>query len=350
MITSLNDPKVNTIVARIANDLYSITTDKLQKTKKAEENITLNSFPSPTVSTIFINKIKTSLHATPLILPRPDVYEEESNTILSFTTSSSGVVTYNNKCTQYPCQSSPTKRYRLNELEEDSITRPPSLNSNHAYIKSKDNKTKIDRVLNPPPIIAMILHINKTQYPSHSLLSQCSRYNPLKENNNNVKGNSESNSKNNNLPNQHNSIITNGDNNCQHTTESIRYLCTNEFCKGNNSEYKYKEQPLCEDIGCKVQEEGEYLTKKNCHQYAKKFPRYSYIDEYCKGNDYEYTYINELFCEDIGCEDQKEGRCTTTEEYEKTKYILILRSFAKVTIAYANIRDNHFVKILDVQF
>ena len=32
------------------------------------------------------------------------------------------------------------------------------------------------------------------------------------------------------------------------------------------------------------------------------------------------------------------------------KYILILMSFTKVTIAYANIRDNYCVTILDVQF
>ena len=37
MITSLNDPKVNKIVARISNDLYSVPIDKLQKTKKVDD-------------------------------------------------------------------------------------------------------------------------------------------------------------------------------------------------------------------------------------------------------------------------------------------------------------------------
>ena len=37
MIPSLNNPKVKTIVARISNNLYSIPTDKLQKTKKAND-------------------------------------------------------------------------------------------------------------------------------------------------------------------------------------------------------------------------------------------------------------------------------------------------------------------------
>ena len=37
IITSLNDPKVNKIVARISNDLYSVPIDKLQKTKKVDD-------------------------------------------------------------------------------------------------------------------------------------------------------------------------------------------------------------------------------------------------------------------------------------------------------------------------
>ena len=37
MITSLNDPKVNKTVARISNDLYSVPINKLQKTKKVDD-------------------------------------------------------------------------------------------------------------------------------------------------------------------------------------------------------------------------------------------------------------------------------------------------------------------------
>ena len=56
------------------------------------------------------------------------------------------------------------------------------------------------------------------------------------------------------------------------------------------------------------------MTKNNYHQSAKKFPRYSYNDEYCIGNDCEYTYIAEPLCGDIGCEDQPGNSCMTTEE------------------------------------
>ena len=59
------------------------------------------------------------------------------------------------------------------------------------------------------------------------------------------------------------------------------------------------------------------MKKKNCKQYAKKYLGYPYNDEFCKGNNYVYQYKEQPLCEDIGCEDQKEGRCTTTEEYEK---------------------------------
>ena len=157
----------------------------------------------------------------------------ESKTILSLTTSSSGVIIYNFKCTHDPYQSSTIKRCILNELEEDGITRPSSPNSNNAYIKSKNNKTKINRVLNSSPTIAMMLPINKPQYPRHSLLSRFSNYNPLGKNNKNKKDNSESNSTNIHHPNQHHSKLTNRDNNRQNTNTSRRHLCTNEFFKGN---------------------------------------------------------------------------------------------------------------------
>ena len=111
----------------------------------------------------------------------------------------------------------------------------------------------------------MILPINKTLYPKHSLLSQCSSYNPLEKNNKNEKNNSESNSTNTHHPNQHHSKLTNGNNNRHHTNDSSIYLYSNKFCKGNNCQYKYKEQPLNKDIGCNVHEKGAYITETNCH-------------------------------------------------------------------------------------
>ena len=139
----------------------------------------------------------------------------------------------------------------------------------------------------------------------------------MEKNNKNKKDNSESNSTNNHHPNQHHSKLTNGNNNRHHTNDSRIYLCTNEFCKGNNCQYKYKEQPLSEDIGCNVHEEGTYITKKNCNQYTKQFPRYPYIDEYYIGNDCDCTYIDTPLSEDIGCVDQTGDSGITTEECEK---------------------------------
>ena len=53
------------------------------------------------------------------------------------------------------------------------------------------------------------------------------------------------------------------------------------------------------------------MTKNNCHQYAKKFSRYSYNDEYCIRNNFECTFNDEPVCGDIGCEDQPGDSCMT---------------------------------------
>ena len=74
---------------------------------------------------------------------------------------------------------------------------------------------------------------------------------------------------------------------------------------------------MSEYIESKVHEEGAYMTKRYCHQYAKKFQRYPYIDEYCIGNDRECTYIDKPLSEYIGCEDQTGDSFMTTEECEK---------------------------------
>ena len=47
------------------------------------------------------------------------------------------------------------------------------------------------------------------------------------------------------------------------------------------------------------------------------FPGYTCIDEYCNGNNCEFKYIEEPLCDDIGCEDQIEGRCMTIEECKR---------------------------------
>ena len=145
--------------------LRSLTLLCPQSDELEEESSTRLSSPN---SHNVVTKNQTRLNLALHSFPPPT----ERKTILSLT-ASSGVIIYHIKCTQDPYQSSTSKRYKPNELEEDGITRPSSPNSNNAYIKSKNNKTKIDRVLNSPPTIAIILPITKTLYPRHSLLYQC---------------------------------------------------------------------------------------------------------------------------------------------------------------------------------
>ena len=71
----------------------------------------------------------------------------------------------------------------------------------------------------------------------------------------------------------------------QYTKHFPGYTCIDELWKGNGWICKYKEQPLCEDIGCDDQAEGECMTKHNYKQYAKILLGYTRIDEFYKGND-----------------------------------------------------------------
>ena len=103
----------------------------------------------------------------------------------------------------------------------------------------------------------------------------------------------------------------------KYMTESKGRTCIDEFCQGNDCVCKYKEQPLCEDIECKDQKEGEYMTKNNCKQYRKQFPGYTCTDEFCKGNDCVCKYKEQPLCENIGFENQKEGRRMTKEGRDK---------------------------------
>ena len=141
----------------------------------------------------------------------------------------------------------------------------------------------------------------------------------MEKNNKNEKNNSESNSTNTHHPNQHHSKLTNGNNNRHYTNDSSMYLCSNNFCKGNNCQYKYKEQPLSEDIGCNVNEEGSCITKNNCNQHTKQYSIYLYIDEHLIGIYCDCTYIDTPLSEDIGYEGQTGDNCLTPEECENNK-------------------------------
>ena len=103
----------------------------------------------------------------------------------------------------------------------------------------------------------------------------------------------------------------------RYMTDSKGYTCNDELDKGNNCGCRYKEQPLCKDIDCEDQKEGRYMTKNNCKKYAQKYPGYPCNDEFCKDNNCVYSYKDQLLCEDIECEDQKECRCMTKEDSER---------------------------------
>ena len=72
---------------------------------------------------------------------------------------------------------------------------------------------------------------------------------------------------------------------------------------------------MCEYNGCKDQVEGKCMTKDECERYAKKYPGYTCSYEYCKGNDCVCSYYEQPLCEDNGCKDQEEGKCMTNGSF-----------------------------------
>ena len=65
----------------------------------------------------------------------------------------------------------------------------------------------------------------------------------------------------------------------KYMTESKGCTCTDEFCKGNDCVCKYKEQPLCEDIGCEDQKEGRRMTKDERDKYMTESKECSCTDD-----------------------------------------------------------------------
>ena len=102
--------------------------------------------------------------------------------------------------------------------------------------------------------------------------------------------------------------------------ESKGYTFTYEFFQGNDCACSCKEQPLCEDIECEDQKEGRCMTKEECDKYMTESKRYPFTDDFCKGNDCVCKYNEQPLCEDIGCEDQEEGEFMTKnncQQYSK---------------------------------
>ena len=89
------------------------------------------------------------------------------------------------------------------------------------------------------------------------------------------------------------------------------YTCIDELCKGNDCVWKHIDEPLCEDIGCEDQKEGRRMIKEERDKYMNESKEYPCTDEFCNGNDCVCSYQGQTLSEDIGCEDRKEGECMT---------------------------------------
>ena len=100
--------------------------------------------------------------------------------------------------------------------------------------------------------------------------------------------------------------------NCtQYAKKYPGYPCNDEFFNGNHCVCSYKEQPLGEHIGCEDQNEGRCKTKEYSARYMTDSKGYTCNDELCKGDDCGCKYKEQLLCEDIDYEDQKEGKYMT---------------------------------------
>ena len=82
----------------------------------------------------------------------------------------------------------------------------------------------------------------------------------------------------------------------------LGYNCIDEFCKGNGCVCKYIDESLYEDIECNDHTEGRCMTIEQYDKYMTEPKLYSCTDEFYKGNDCECKYKEQPLCEDIGRE------------------------------------------------
>ena len=102
----------------------------------------------------------------------------------------------------------------------------------------------------------------------------------------------------------------------KNTNEPKIYSYTKKIRKCNDCISKFAGQPLCDDIGCKILEEGKCMTT-SCQQYAKKYPGYPCNDEVCKDKESGYSYTTQPLYEDIGRVYKKDSICLTKVECDK---------------------------------
>ena len=84
-----------------------------------------------------------------------------------------------------------------------------------------------------------------------------------------------------------------------HMIASKGYTCTVEICKGNACECRCKEQPWCENIGCDDQKEYRCMTKEECERYMTEYKDYTCNDESCKDNNCVCKYEDQPLYEDV---------------------------------------------------
>ena len=71
---------------------------------------------------------------------------------------------------------------------------------------------------------------------------------------------------------------------------------------------------MCKNLECEDKPENRCMTKEDCANYITDFKGKTCNDELCNGTDCVSNYKEQPLCEDISCEDQKEGRCIYEEK------------------------------------
>ena len=100
------------------------------------------------------------------------------------------------------------------------------------------------------------------------------------------------------------------------TNESKKYSYTEKIRKCNDCISKFKGQPLCDEIGCEVLEEGRYMTKI-CKYNVEKYPGCPRNDGVCTGSNCGCSYTKQPLCDDIERVYKRNCRCLTTVECDK---------------------------------
>ena len=75
---------------------------------------------------------------------------------------------------------------------------------------------------------------------------------------------------------------------------------------------------MCVETGCDNQVEGDCMSEQNSKKYTTTLPGYNCTDVHYTGNECVSKYKEQNLCEIIGCEEQTDGRRMTKEAYDKS--------------------------------